>query len=373
MTNLISKHYQNASIIVIKVGSNILTDPKNGANRQAINNLVDGIAQYRKDGKFVILVSSGAVGCGKTSTHFNKKKISVPQKQALSAIGQIQLMHFYSEAFNKKKLTTAQVLLSRNSLKDRKQYNNLHYCITELFNQGAVPIINENDALATEELSIGDNDTIASLIATRIGADILILLTAVNGLLDSKGQTITNLNKINTNEYNFTSIASKSSFGTGGMKAKLDAAKLSATNGIPVIIANGSTKNILCKIITNDAPTTFIQPLGTKLKSKKSWILAASSKKRGFIEIDNGACQAITKKGKSLLPAGVSQIHGTFKAGDVIKIFNNKQHIGVGITNFNNQDTQKIARKHSSQISKILNESTYNEIIHRDNLVILEH
>lgn len=367
-----SEHYRGAATVIIKVGSNVLTDPERGANAVAIKNIVKGIQRYRQDGKQVILVSSGAVGCGRTKSGFTKKRSSVPEKQALSAIGQIQLMQIYADAFAKKGLSAAQILLSRSSLKDRNQYHNLSNCFDQLFKLGVIPIVNENDALATEELSIGDNDAIASLIATRVGADLLILLTTVDGLLDSQGQIITELHEVKIDEHDFNSVGATSSFGTGGMQAKLDAAKLSASNGIPVIIASGHKKMILQEIADDKAEGTFIHPRGTKLRGKKSWILAASSDKRGYLEIDSGAAHALLSQGKSLLPAGVKKIHGSFNAGDVIKVHQGKSCVAVGISNFDHRDAARVAGKHSKEISKLLGETLYNEIIHRDNLVILE-
>ena len=372
---MFQRNLKNINRIVIKVGTRVLTHPNGKLNLVYIKKLVKQIVDLRKQGKEVLLVSSGAIGAGMGRLNFASRPAELSKKQALAAIGQSYLMQAYEKNFLKYNYITAQVLLTGEDLRDRKRYLNSRNTLLTLLKYDVIPIINENDTVATEEIEFGDNDTLSALVASFIEADILIILSTVNGLYtkDPKNKDadfISYIPKITKEIMNSASM-STSNLGTGGMIAKLQATNIAIDSGVPVIIANGKTENILSLIIKGKDIGTYIEAKKIGLPLRKRW-LAYGPLSQGSIIIDNGACIAIIKNGKSLLPSGILSITGIFNKGEMIKIKNKENDlIGRGLTNYSSVDLNKIKGLQSKEIIKTFGQSAKKEAIHRDNLVLM--
>jgi glutamate 5-kinase len=368
--------FDRAKRVVVKVGSAILT-AKDDLNHEVIDNLAREISFLHNSGREVILVTSGAVSAGKRKVKFpDERELTMREKQELAAIGQSRLMHDYDEAFGKHGKNIAQILLTHSDLADRKRYLNVRNTILTLFDFGVIPVINENDTVSTEELKFSDNDNLGALVANLIEADMFICLTDVdalydrNPLIDPEAKAISTVTEV-TEEIEAMAGNSKSVLGTGGMRSKIHAAKMVSAGGGSSFIGPGRRKDILQHLFSGEMVGTFFLPRSEKMQSRKRWI-AYVLKPQGTLQLDQGACLAITAKGKSLLPSGILAIEGQFDQGDCVRCVDGQEHpIAVGLVNFCSEDLRKIKGLRSDMIEKVLGFKENDEVLHRDNLVIL--
>lgn len=374
----------NIKRIVFKFGTNVLRNDEGYISLARIYSFIEAIAKYKKMGKEVLIVTSGAVGLG--AKKINAADLSeVSLKQACAAIGQSQLMSIYEDGFSKFDIVTAQILLTEEDFSNRRRYLNLRSTLDTLLKYNVIPIINENDTVSSDELkllydvtqiSFSDNDKLSALVASELDADLLIILSDINGLYDDNPKTNTNANFIHevfevTKEIESLGLdASKG--GRGGMKTKLQAAKIVTRSGCALIIANGKTPNILNNIFTTKEKTIFY-PVeeNNELNTKKRWIAYATTI-IGKLVVNNGAKKAIIEKESSLLPIGVTKVVNNFKKGDIVSIIDeNGEEFARGIINYNSEDTKKIIGKHSDSILEILGYKNYDALITRDYIVLL--
>ena len=369
-------YFDKAKRIVIKVGSAVLTD-ENGIDTRIIENIARELSFLKDSGREVILVSSGAVAAGKRKVTIpDTVEIGLDEKQALAAIGQPSLMHSYEIAFAKLGQTVAQVLLTHSDLADRQRYLRVRNTILALFRFDTIPILNENDTVAVDELRFGDNDTLAALIANLIEADMFICLTDVVGLYTANPQTDPNAQPVYTvstvsKEIEGMAGNVKSALGTGGMQSKIRAAKMVSSGGGSSFIGPGREKTILQQLFSGEMIGTFFLPAVDKIKPRKQWI-AHVLQPKGILVLDKGACGAISDRGCSLLPSGILEVQGEFGIGDAVHCLDREgKKIAVGLVNYNSSDVNTIKQHQSTEICRLLGNKDYDEIIHRDNLVLL--
>ena len=362
--------------IVVKLGTGLLTTQDGNLDLAIIENLVCQIAALIEQGRQVVLVSSGAIGAGFPLLHQDKRPKTLPLLQASASVGQAKLMRLYDDLFSTHGITVAQILLTRDDLKIRKRHLNIRNTLATLLQHNALPIINENDTVSVDEIRFGDNDLLSALVSNLIQADLLINLTSVDGLLEKADDGTLIPNKIIRQVKGVPKSALKhstrikSTLGSGGMDAKLKAAQILTTSGEFMVIANGRTENILAKILAGEEIGTLFVPTTSKMESRKRWI-AFFHQAKGTIIVDQGAQNALLFKGKSLLPSGIKDIQGTFSIGDIVLIqTEDGEEIGKGLVNYSHSDIKKIAGHHTSDIESLLGERSYDEVIHRNNLVI---
>ncbi|WP_457638685.1 glutamate 5-kinase [Persephonella sp.] len=361
---------KNVKRIVVKIGSQLLE--KNGSiDTQFIKDLSKNIKELLHQDKEVIIVSSGAVLAGVKKLRLSQKPKSITEKQAVAAVGQAYLMQIYDRVFSEDNIPVGQVLLTIEGLRERKRYILAQNTLNKLLDMSVVPVVNENDTIAIEEIVFGDNDFLAAHVAVLTGADLLIILSTAGGVYtgdpsEKNAQLLKEIKDVDSViEY---AKASTSKFGTGGMRSKLEAAKIATGHRIPVVIAP-KEKNILLDILSGKEKGSFIYPeKRKKLSRKKSWLKLLSAPK-GRIVIDRGAEEAL-KKGKSLLPAGIKQVEGIFSKNDVVAIINeDNKIIGKGTVNYSYKELEQIKGKKSKEVEKILGRK-FTEAVHRDNLVV---
>ncbi|HBF37702.1 MAG TPA: glutamate 5-kinase [Firmicutes bacterium] len=369
------EHLQNAKRIVIKVGTSTLTHSTGKLNLNRMEQFVRQLVDLQNKGREVVLVTSGAVGIGLGRLGFAERPTSIVERQAVAAVGQGLLMQVYEKLFSEYGQIVAQILLTRNDISDRKRYLNARNTILTLLKYQVTPIINENDTVATEELKIGENDTLSALVAGLIEADLLILLSDINGLYTAdpkKEPDATLIPIVNEIDAKILKMAggAGSEFGTGGMLTKLEAAKMATAAGTTMILMNGQNPANIQNIFQgNPVGTVFLstQPL---VNSRKRWIAYGPLVSGDFV-IDKGAEQALLKQGTSLLPSGIIDLRGQFEEGDLIRILSvNQIELGRGLTNYGRDHLLKIKGKKSAEIEAILGYKAADEVIHRDNLVI---
>jgi len=358
--------------IVIKIGSSTLIDEKGKPKKMWLKEFVKDIKFLINKKKQVVIVSSGAIALGCEYLGINKRGLKVDKSQAVASLGQIELMDFYKKTFEKSKIKISQILLTLDDTEQRRRSINAKRTIENLLAMGIVPIVNENDTTATTEIKYGDNDRLASRVSQIISADCLILLSDVDGLYtdnpkkNKKIKLIKTVKKIDENIKRFAT-KTENFYGSGGMKTKIEAAKICQLAGCYMAIANGNYINPIKKIIENQKCTWFL-PKISKLDARKQWIIGSVAPK-GEVIIDNGALYAI-RNGKSLLPAGVKKINGIFEKGDHILVKDqNNTECARGLASFSSIEIGKIKGSHSSKIKNILGYSSREEIIHKDDLV----
>jgi len=362
--------------LVIKIGSNILTSENNGLDLERIASIADDISKVKDAGYEVVIVSSGAVAAGMKKLELKEKPRDIILKQASAAVGQSSLMWAYEKCFNTHDKKVAQILLTRDDFSDRKRYINSRNTLITLLSYGVIPIINENDTVATDEIRFGDNDHLASLVAGLIDAERFIILSDVEGLFSDdprKNQKATLIEVVEhiTNELEKKAGGTGSAVGTGGMFSKLLAAKRAMHHGITVNIINGRTKGIISSLLSGAHHGTEFRPQITRLSLKKGWI-AYACRTKGSITIDDGAAKALLQGGKSLLPSGIISLSGNFEAGDAVYCLDSKgARVAKGLTNYSSSEIEKIKGKKTSEIERILGYQYSDEVIHRDNLVLL--
>ena len=358
--------------IVIKIGSSILINKKGKPKKIWLEEFAKDIKSLIKKKKQVVIVSSGAIAIGCEYLGIKKNGLKVEKSQAVASIGQIELMDFYKKIFNKNKMKISQILLTLDDTEQRRRSINARRTIDNLLEMNVVPIVNENDTTATTEIKYGDNDRLAARVAQIISADCLILLSDVDGLYtnnpkkNKETKLIKTVKEIDENIKRYATKA-ESLYGSGGMKTKIEAAKICQLSGCYMSIANGNYINPIKKIIQSQKCTWFL-PKISKLDARKQWIIGSVAPK-GEVVIDQGAVEAI-KNGKSLLPAGVKKINGKFEKGDHILVKDqNNIECARGLSSFSSIEVDKIKGSHSSKIKNILGYSSREEIIHKDDLV----
>jgi len=365
-------YINNFKKIVIKIGSSILVDKKDKPKKKWLKEFANDIKNLLEKKKQVVIVSSGAIALGCEYLGIKKSGLKVDKSQAVASIGQIELMDFYKNIFSKNKIKISQILLTLDDTEQRRRSINARRTIDNLLEMNVVPIVNENDTTATTEIKYGDNDRLAARVAQIISADCLILLSDVDGLYtnnpkkNKKTKLIKTVKEINENIKKYAT-KTDNTYGSGGMKTKIEAAKICQLSGSFMAIANGNYMNPIKKIINNQKCTWFL-PKISKLDARKQWIIGSVAPK-GAVIIDHGAVKAINN-GKSLLPAGVKKINGNFEKGDHILVKDqNDVECARGLASFSSVEIEKIKGSHSSKIKNILGYSSREEIIHKDDLV----
>jgi glutamate 5-kinase len=369
--------FDKARRVVVKVGSAVLTD-NNGLKADVISNIARELSFLQGTGREVILVTSGAVAAGRRTLGSGAKLSGeLKVKQALAALGQGQLIHAYERAFSRHEQKVAQILLTHTDLSSRDRYLNVRNTIQALFGFGVIPIINENDTVSVEELRFGDNDTLGALITNMIDADMFIILTDVDGLYTASPQEVSTAQPVYTvaridSEVEEMAGYTRSALGSGGMQSKIRAAKMVAACGGSSFIGPGNRTDILKDLFSGEMVGTFFLPSLEKIKSRKHWI-AYVLRPKGYFVLDKGACRALVDHGKSLLPSGILEVSGHFGVGSPVQCRNiENEVIAAGLTNYSSADIDKIKGRRSSEIMNILGFNDSDEVIHRDNLVLMD-
>lgn len=372
---IIRKKFQRANSIVVKIGSSTLTDKDGQFNTVKIKDLVGQLTDIHNQGKNVVLVSSGAIGAGMGKLGLCKRPKTIPEKQACAAVGQGILMHGYEKVFDEHGKVVAQVLLTREDISNRQRFLNARNALHSLLQLKAIPIINENDTVAVEEIRFGENDTLSALVASLIEADLLIILSDIDGLYTGNPRDDKNATLI----YDVPEITPKikaiaggagSDIGTGGMLTKIQAGKIAVKSGVAMVIANGSEDQVIGRILSGEKLGTLFYPQEKSLHSKKKWI-AFGSAVQGRIFVDRGARKAVAENGKSLLPGGITYIEGRFKTGNTVSIMDESgKEFARGIVNYSSKEVEIIKGRKTTEIEEILGYKDYDEVVHRNNLVL---
>ena len=374
MKNNRENFFNRAKRVVVKVGSGVLTED-NGLNLKAIRSISRQICRLIDSGIEVILVTSGAMASGVKKVNLGQRPDELPQRQAAAAVGQAGLIMEYEKAFNRFDQKVAQILLTSDDLSNRKRYLNARNTLYTLLSWGIIPVINENDTVSIEEIQFGDNDNLAAMIALLMDADLLVNLTNIDGLYTADPRVHPEAELIplvSTIGREIEKLASDipGAFSLGGMLGKIKAAKKLTAAGIPMVIANGERPNILLKLFAGKQQGTFFVPRQERMTSRKCWI-GFTLKPKGALHIDDGAAEAVFRGGKSLLPSGIIQVEGEFDVGAAVE-FKKTGHeiIGIGLVNYSATDIRKIMGRRTEEIKFCLGYKPYDEVIHRDNLVI---
>ncbi len=365
--------------IVIKLGTNLITGGGGRLDLKVMADLTGQVAELHRKGHEIIIVSSGAVAAGRELLGIKNQRKDIPFKQVMASVGQNRLMNIYYGLFLEHGINVAQALLTKSDLTDRAHYLNARNTLLALIDLKVVCIVNENDVVCTDELGeqrFGDNDNLSAMVANLVDADLLVLLSDVEGLFtsdpqhDRKAKLITLVDKIDKNVEEMAGGAG-STHGTGGMVTKLEAARLATASGVPVIIARGSLPRVIVDAASGKSVGTFFTARDSKIESRQRWLLSGLSC-AGRLFIDRGATAALRKQNKSLLPAGIVDIEGNFNRGDVVDIYEKDgKKIGSGITNYSSADLLRIKGERSGVIADILGYEYGDEAVHRDNLALV--
>jgi glutamate 5-kinase len=354
---------------VVKVGTGAICDQTGRPDRKAIGKLAGQLAELRAGGVEVTLVASGAIGAGLGEMDISRRPRSVPQLQALAAIGQGQLMRTFHDIFARRGMVVAQVLVTRDAFEDRTRYLNIRNTLGALAEHHAMPIINENDTVAVDEIRFGENDILAAHVTNLLSAELLVLLTNVDGLL-AGDKVVDTVEQVDIGTMKLVQT-SRSAMGTGGMASKLAAAELVTRAGEAVVIANAKTHRILPRLLAGETLGTVFVPAKRKLTSRQRWI-GQTAKPAGSITVDPGAATALKKRGKSLLPSGIRCLSGKFTKGDTVAIVDETgREIARGLSNYSAEQLQKIKGLKTSQIAKTLGDKPYDAVVHRNNMTLL--
>lgn len=371
-----NEYLQDIKRIVVKVGSSTLTHKSGYLNLNCMEKVVRQLVDIRNRELEIVLVSSGAVAAGRDKLGIKIRPKTIPQKQAAAAVGQGILLHMYEKMFSEYTKVVAQILLTREDFSHRTRFLNARNTFFTLFEQGVMPIVNENDAVVVDEIKFGDNDNLSAMVASLVEADLLIILSDIDGLYDSNpkdnpnSKLICNVEKI-TPEIEALAGGVGSDVGTGGMITKINAAKIATSSGIPMLILNGGVDNIINDALEGEKVGTFFKPGDSCLKAKKHW-MTFGVKPVSKITIDDGAEEALVRYNRSLLPIGIIDVEGNFNEGEVVAVVNKEgREIAHGITNYNSVELNYIKGIESFLIKDRLGYKDYDEIIHKDNLAIL--
>ena len=367
-TQLRQEVLRRARRLVIKVGSQLLTREGGGADTAFMRRIAGQIGDLLDAGYEITLVSSGSISVGCQALDLARRPKDIGRLQAVAAVGQSGLMNGWHASFRRQGLAAAQMLLTRDDFQDRGRYLNISNCLSALHQIGAVPVVNENDTVSVDEISLGDNDILAALVTNAICADALVLLTVVDGLHDERKQLL-DLVEDPATARNLVATG-RSPWGSGGMQTKLEAARMVTEAGEIAVVANGRERNVLKRIAEGEKLGTIFVPAKRKLAARQRWI-GHAVRPSGQITVDAGAAQAVVQKHKSLLATGIVEVVGRFAKGDVVVVRNEDgREIARGLINFDCDETRKIMGKKSSQFAGLLHHGTYQEVIHRDHLVV---
>jgi glutamate 5-kinase len=362
--------------IVVKVGSSILASVEQGLHYEVFSHLTKEISDLKRQGYEIVLVSSGAIAAGMEKLGYKTRPQAITQKQATAAVGQTRLMNIYENYFSRFQQMVAQVLLTHDDLSHRRRFLNARNTLLTLLELGIIPIINENDTVVVDEIKFGDNDNLSALITNLIGADLLIILTDIEGLCDSDPRVNPNARCIPLVEDTDVDMGgivgeTKSEMSVGGMISKVKAARKASRFGIPTVVARGTKEGVLHQILKGKEIGTLILPKREALSSRKHWI-AFNPKPKGDVIVDDGAKKAIVQRGKSLLPSGVVKIKGSFDRGDLVTCLGPRgKEFARGLVNYSAPELEKIKGLRSDQIESTLGYKYSDEVIHRDDLVVL--
>ena len=364
--------------IVVKLGTSLLTGGSDHLDQEAMSGLVNQVAQLHKQGRELIVVSSGSIALGKYKLGLSRKIKGIPYRQVLASVGQSRLMHVYDRLFQQHNITVAQALLAKADLSDRAGYLNARNTLLALLELRVLPVVNENDVVAVDEIKeaiFGDNDNLSAMVANLVDADLLIILSDIAGLYTAdprsnpEASLIPQVERIDTRIERLASGTS-SSLATGGMVTKIEAAKLATTSGVALVIADGREPDVILRLAAGEAIGTRFLPTTSKLESRQRWMLSGLST-RGKLIVDPGAATALNKRG-SLLAAGIERAEGRFERGDIVNIYDHdKSRLGCGITNYSSDDISIIKGAHSGKITTLLGYDYGSEVVHRNNLVVL--
>ncbi|PXF53687.1 MAG: glutamate 5-kinase [Candidatus Methanophagaceae archaeon] len=367
-----------AKRIVIKVGTSTLTDDNHRLAPDKVEKLASEIVELRRRGKEVILVSSGAIGAGIGKLNLKQRPRDIKLLQATAAVGQSILMSTYDRYFSAYGQTIAQLLLTHADFLSRQRYLNLRNTLLTLLKSGVIPIVNENDTTAVDEIKVGDNDNLSALVASNLEADLLIILTDTDGLFTrdprrSKRAELIPVVRDITPEIERIADRGEKTSSVGGMRTKIEAAKLAMNAGIPVIIANGAEENILLRIVEGEpVGTRFLPRKSDRMNDREHWIRFISPP-RGRIKVDEGAKAALVAKGGSLLPSGIIEVEGAFMPGDIVSITDSRGiEFARGITNYSSVEIEKIKGLQTGDIKRVLGHKEYDEVVYRGNLYLIE-
>jgi len=353
--------------VVVKLGTAAICDEDGRPDPRIIGRLASQIAELMRRGISLSLVTSGAIGAGVGELNLPARPKTLPMLQASAAVGQGQLMRAFHDVFARRGVKVAQVLLTRDDFENRTRYLNIRNTMQALDACGALAIINENDAVAVDEIRFGDNDIIAALLGNMLGADLLVLLTRVDGVIRD-GEVLDVIEQVDDELLSL--VGGKSPLGSGGMTSKLQAATMVTRFGEIVAIANARTPRVLLRLLAGERVGTVFVPARRRTSSRRRWI-GLASRPTGSIGIDAGAVEAVLKRGKSLLPSGIVSVTGQFERGDTVAVLDTEgKQIARGLTNYSAEQVRQIKGKRSSQIAKVLGDQPYDEVIHRDNMTI---
>jgi glutamate 5-kinase len=366
---------KSARRVVVKIGSALLTRDGQGLNSDGIQNWVGQVAQFRARGVEMLLVTSGAVAAGMQRLGRPRRPHALHELQAMAAVGQMNLVQVYESAFQRHGLHTAQVLLTHDDLANRKRYLNSRSTLRTLLGLGVVPVVNENDTVATEEIRFGDNDTLAALVTNLVEADLLLILTDQRGLHDRDPRQDPDAKLVTegiAGDKQLLSMAGGSgALGRGGMRTKLLAAEKAAHSGASTVIASGREENVIVRILSGEVVGTHLKAQQGRVAARKQW-LAGHAHAAGGLKLDAGAVRVIRESGKSLLPVGVKAIEGTFTRGEVVSCLDPEgNEVARGLVNYSSEEAARIIGHASDKIESILGYVDEPELIHRDNLIVL--
>lgn len=361
--------------VVVKVGTSSLVNDQGALDRGKMAALVDQLAAVKKRGCQVILVTSGAIRAGMERLNLNRRPRSMPEQQASAAVGQSSLMQTYTALLSRHAIVPAQVLVMRDDFHDRVRYLNARNTLYTLLRFGCLPIVNENDTVATDEIRFGENDTLSALVAACVDADMLINLSDVDGLYDADPQSVPTCKLIQevraiTPEIEALAGGTHGICGSGGMRSKIEAARIATNSGVRMVIANAARPNVVSDIVSGKSIGTRFLSSEVALDHRKRW-LAFAIRVKGSIKVNRGAQEMLVKRGKSLLAAGITGCEGSFQIGDLVSVVGEtSEPIARGLTNYASHEIERIKGKRSSEIEKILGYKDFDEVIHRDNLVL---
>lgn len=368
---------KKAKRIVVKVGTSTITYPNGKMNYGKIERLARELTDLTNQGKEVILVSSGAGAAGRARLGLTEKPKTIPGKQAAAAVGQGIIMHIYERIFGEYGQVVAQILLTKIDAIDRHRYTNSRNTFQALLDQKVIPIVNENDVVALDELKIGDNDNMSALVAGIVDADLDIILSDVAGLYTANPQKDPNAKLVSevlevTPEIEATAGGAGSAGGTGGMYTKLEAAKAAISTGIHMVIASSDEPHVISRILNGEEVGTLFVSKENRLQFRKRW-LAFGANILGTLTVDEGLAQAVKRKGScSILSVGITKVEGTFDSGTTVSVVDESGHeLARGLVNYDSEDMRKLVGVKTSEIEKVLGHKHFDEVIHRDNLVVL--
>ncbi|MBI4004103.1 MAG: glutamate 5-kinase [Candidatus Omnitrophica bacterium] len=360
---------QDVRRFVVKVGTSVLTDAAGRVLLRRIESLAEQLAACRRQGRQPILVSSGAIACGMAKLNLPRRPKGIAQLQACAAIGQSELMHLYTLAFGAQATMTAQVLLTQDDLSNRTRFANAKQTLLTLLHRHVVPIINENDTVAVEEITFGDNDRLAALVAVAVDAQLLVILSDVDGLLQD-GKIVERVEALDHGPRAAVHGSTRETT-KGGMASKLDAARMAGHHGIPMVIANGTRASVLTDLLAGQPVGTLFVPPRNRLSSRKWWIAFSLRQPRGELIVDAGAAQALSAGGKSLLPSGVVAINGRFEAGAFVAIKDEaRDEVARGVCNYSSTELLQVRGMKSADAARTLGQTKAREVVHRDHLVL---